>query len=193
MNSRTTVLNDHYCNHVLKDRFIKWQCHIRQIMMRDLFGKPTDGIMPELYLENGARNLGAVITIMNKLPSYSQTPEMLHIARRTHDPAQRRNQALQYFASTYYQKYSHFSDTLTSTFQGGSKVAKLILGLGSCTLIFEAYSQKFELKCAVAALDSNDPIFKATLAHNRLFNPGLPADTLVLGFTPNWNMSSAEP
>ena len=137
MTSVSALLGDSYVKHPMKDRFLKWQCHVRQMMMRDNLGKPTDAVLPEVFLEGQDNSLGSIITIMNKLPMYSETPEMLHMARKTHDPAQRRSQALQYFSATYYQKYSHFSDILTATFQGGSQGAAQILKAAQCRLVFE--------------------------------------------------------
>ena len=193
MTSVSALLGDSYVKHPMKDRFLKWQCHVRQMMMRDNLGKPTDAVLPEVFLEGQDNSLGSIITIMNKLPMYSETPEMLHMARKTHDPAQRRSQALQYFSATYYQKYSHFSDILTATFQGASQGAAQILKAAQCRLVFEAYSQKFDLLCKVEALSQSNPLYVSTLAHNRLFNPDLPGETQVLGFAPDWTQCIAEP
>ena len=116
MSSVASLLGDSYTNHPLKERFLKWQCHCRQLMMRDNMGRPDNSIMPDVLIEGSDESMGAIITILNKLPGYSETPEMLHMARKTNDPAQRRNQAIQYFSATYYQKHKQFSDILTSTF-----------------------------------------------------------------------------
>ena len=193
MTSISSILGESYVKHPMKDRFLKWQCHVRQIMMRDNLGKPTDSVMPKVFLAGQSENVGHIITIMNKLPMYSETPEMLHMARKTHDPAQRRSQALQYFSATYYQKHSHFSDILTATFQGGSQGAARIIYAGRCRLVFEAYAQKFDLLCVVEALSQSNPLYISTLAHNRLFNPDLSCETQVLGFAPDWTKCVASP
>ena len=193
MTSISSLLGDGYVKHPMKDRFLKWQCHVRQMMMRDNLGKPTDAIMPEVFLAGQSKTVGFIITIMNKLPMYSETPEMLHMARKTHDPAQRRSQALQYFSATYYQKHSYFSDILTATFKGGSQGAAQIINAGRCHLVFEAYAQKFDLLCMVKALSQDNPLYISTLAHNRLFNPDLSGETQVLGFSPDWTNCSASP
>lgn len=193
MTSISSLLGDSFVKHPVKDGFLKWQCHVRQMMMRDNLGKPTDAVMPEVFLAGQSESIGYLITIMNKLPMYSETPEMLHMARKTHDPAQRRSQALQYFSATYYQKHRHFSDILTATFQGGSQGATQIINAGQCRLVFEAYAQRFDLLCIVEALSQNNPLFISTLAHNRLFNPDLSGETQVLGFAPDWKKSSASP
>ena len=193
MTSISSFLGECYVKHPIKQRFLKWQCHVRQMMMRDNLGKPTDAIMPKVFLFGQRESMGHVITIMNKLPVYSETPEMLHMARKTHDPAQRRSQALQYFSATYYQKHSYFSDILTATFKGGSQGAAQIIKAGRCRLVFEAYAQKFDLLCMVEALSQNNPLYISTLAHNRLFNPDLSGETQVLGFAPDWTNCLASP
>ncbi len=193
MTSVSALLGNSCAKHPIKDRFLKWQCHVRQMMMRDNLGKPTDAILPEVFLDEHGESLGSIISIMNKLPMYSETPEMLHIARKTHDPAQRRSQALQYLSATYYQRHSHFSDILTATFQGVSQGATKLLEAGQCRLVFEAYAQKFDLLCTVQAFSQSNPLYVSTLAHNRLFNPDLPGETQVLGFAPDWRRCSAEP
>ncbi len=122
MSSVASLLGDSYTNHPLKERFLKWQCHCRQLMMRDNMGRPDNSIMPDVLIEGSDESMGAIITILNKLPGYSETPEMLHMARKTNDPA------------------------------------KNLLN-------------------------------QSTMAHNRLFNPDLPNETIVLGFEPDWAVS----
>ena len=34
-----------------QEKFVKFQCRARQMIMRDNFGKPDDSIMPNLYLD----------------------------------------------------------------------------------------------------------------------------------------------
>ena len=42
-------------------------------------------------------------------------------------------------------------------------------------------------------LTGKNPLWQATYWHNAPFNPSLPADTVILGFEPDWNRSSADP
>ena len=60
-------------------------------------------------------------------------------------------------------------------------------------MIFEAYSQQFDLTCKVWRLAPHNLLHKATIAHNILFNPGMPPDTEVLGFEPDWDKSTSDP
>ena len=193
MSSVASIFGQTYVNHPVKDKFIKWQCHTRQMIMRDKQGRPNAAIMPEVHLAGQDASLGALITILNKLPTYSLTPEMLQMARKTNDPAQARSQAIQFFSATYYQKFRQFSDVLTATFPPGSGGAAQLMEAQSCRLVFEAYAQRFDLECAVMPMAQQNALHQATMAHNRLFNRGLSAETIVLGFEPDWEKSTATP
>ena len=179
-------------NRDLMERFLRWQCRVRQIAMRDNDGRPDDAIMPELTLKGDAEPLGHIITLLCKWGAYSITPEMKHMVKRTNDPAQRRNKALEYFSSTHYQKFKEFSDSLTATFPPDSPGCERISNAGECTLTFEAYGQRFDLVCAVHRLEKKNPMYQATYWHNLLFNPALHPDTEILQFEPDWDRSTAE-
>ena len=177
----------------LKQAFLKWQCRVRQMAMRDHEGRPDDAIMPVVILRGESEPLGHVITVLNKLPRFSVTAELTHMARKTNDPAQVRDQAIRFFSATHYQKHREFSDVLTATFPPGSPGAARICAAGACRLLFDAFSQRFDLHCEVERLDKLAPDYLATAAHNRLFNTGLHPDTEILAFRPDWLLSSADP
>lgn len=182
-----------YSDSRLRKAFVKWQCRVRQMAMRDNMGRPDDGIMPALYLPGEDEPLGHVITLLNKAPGYSVTPELLHMYAKTNDPALRRDQALRFFSATYYQKASEFSDILTATFPPQSPGAAQIRAAGQVRLVYEAYAQTFDLTCKVWRLAPHNPLYQSTIAHNQLFNAALPPDTEILGFEPDWNQSSSDP
>ncbi|MGV6846920.1 MAG: hypothetical protein ACWA5A_00935 [Marinibacterium sp.] len=177
----------------MRQAFLKWQCHVRQIAMRENDGRPDAGMTPELFLAGASEPMGAIITLLNKAPAHSVTPEMAHMFNKTNDPAQRRDQAIRFLSATHYQKASEFSDILTATFVPGSEGARRIRDAGQVRLRFDAYAQVFDLDCRVWKLAPRNPLFQATMAHNRLFNPALPHDTVVLGFEPDWAASTSEP
>ncbi|WP_370213534.1 hypothetical protein [Roseovarius sp.] len=175
----------------LQMTFLRWQCRVRQMAMRDQEGRPDDAITPAVYLPGEDDAMGHIITLLNKSPGYSVTAELDYMAAKTNDPAQRRDQALQFLAAGYYQNAVEFSDILTATFPPGSEGAKTLHEAGHVTLVFEAFNQRFDLKCKVWRLAAHNPLHAATIAHNRLFNPALPPGTEVLGFEPDWDASSA--
>ena len=177
----------------LRDSFMRWQCRVRQIMMRDGRGRPGEAITPALTLAGAEAPMGHVITVMSKAPPFSRTPEMRHMARKTNDPALRREAALTFFSEYYYQRAAEFSDILTATFPPGSPGASRIRAAGRVTLSFAAYNQRYDLACRVWTLAGHNPLHQATYWHNLLFNPGLAADTIILGFEPDWSRSTAGP
>ena len=60
-------------------------------------------------------------------------------------------------------------------------------------LVFNAFAQMFDLHCKVWKLARHNPLYQSTMAHNKLFNPGLAPGTEVLGFEPDWSKSSSDP
>lgn len=169
--------------------FLGWQCRCRQMMMRDEGGKPTDAVMPAVTLAGDDEPLGHIITVMCKLPAFSVTPELNHMAKKTNDTAKWREEALKFFSATYYQKGHEFSDVLTSTFPPASPGAAKIRAAGHAMLTFEAYGERWDLSCRIHKLSRRNPLYPATMAHNRLFNPTISPDTEVLGFEPDWTQS----
>ena len=144
-----------------------------------------------LKLEDSKSALGSVITLIHKRPEFSVTAELIHMAKKTMDLAQRRDQAVRFLSATYYQKYTEFSDILTATFEPNSIGVKSILQSESCLLMFDAFKQRYDLNCEVRRLNENDPFYRSTIAHNSLFNPNLHPKTVVLGFEPKWRESSS--
>ena len=118
---------------------------------------------------------------------------MRHMVQSIFDPSQRRDKAIQFFSEIYYQKPRQFSDTLTAAFSPDSPVAEVICAAKACSLTFDSYGQRFDLDCTVSTLTKRNPLFQATWWHNKLFNPHLLPDTVILGFEPDWSRSSAKP
>ncbi|MEM8793439.1 MAG: hypothetical protein AAGE80_17595 [Pseudomonadota bacterium] len=177
----------------LRTAFLRWQCRVRQILMRDNHGRPDDPIMPAVTLAGETEPFGHIITVLNKAPGQDKVPEMRHMVQKTQDPLQRRESALRLFSETYFQKADTFSDILTATFPPDSPGAAKIRAAERVTLTFEAFSQRFELACRVWRLTDKNPLHGATWWHNLLFNPTLGADIVVLGFEPDWAASTASP
>lgn len=179
--------------HPMRDAFLRWQCRVRMMAMRDGMGRPDDAVTPALTLSGQAEPMGHIITVMSKLPPYSKTPEMKHMVKKTFDPAERRAKALEFFSETYYQKAKEFSDTLTAVFPKDSAGAATIRAAETVTLCFEAYAQRFDLVCKVWTLTQANALYQSTWWHNHLFNPDMSEDAVILGFEPNWDASTSEP
>ena len=189
----SNVLRLDRANEQMRDRFLGWQCRIRQISMRSHDGRPTDGMTPLVSATDEDAPVGRIVTVICRRPEHSVTMELRHLARRTHDPAERRENALKFLAERYYQSWREFSDVLTASFPPGSETAATLLEHRECRLAFEQFSQRFDVHCTVRRLSRNNPLREATFWHNLLFNPRLSADCFILGFEPNWSKSEVAP
>ena len=172
----------------LRDSFLGWQCRIRQMAVRQDDGRPMPAMVPNAFV--GDTPLGPIVTLLVKRPSFSVTPEFRHMVKSTHDPRQRREKALKYLASAYYQRFREFDDQLTALFGPANAVAETLLAARTCRLVFEQFNQGFDLTCSVRALDAHEDAFETTFWHNHLFNPNLPDGVRILGFEPDWTASS---
>lgn len=199
----------------LRSGFLGWQCRIRQLAVRQLEGRPSPGMTPEAFAVGSAgagvagsvgagenpASLGPVVMLILKQPEFSATPEFRHMVKQTHDPRQRREKALRFLASSYYQRAREFSDELTALFgpvaptgapgsapsaKSSAGVADTLLAAGECRLVFREFSQGYDLTCAVRELEKGEEGFEGAYWHNSLFNPAIPAGVRVLGFQPDW-------
>lgn len=172
--------------------FLKWQCRVRQIAVREHAGRPDESISPTAELPCGSARFQSIVTVICRKPEFSKAPELMHIAKRTNDPAQRLAEALKFLAAEHYQQPSNFSDTLVASFSPRSTAAAWMAEAGSCTLEFRAYAQRYRFSCAIRQLEVGDPIREEAWWHNLMFNRGLRPDAVMLGFDPDWHGSIAE-
>ena len=177
----------------LRDRFVGWQCRVRADAMRRQDGQPTPGMRPGVLASGGALLAPAVTTLLARREADSFAPEFRHLARRTHDPRDRREAALTLLAERYYRHARDFSGQLTATFAAGSPLAADLVRAGRCVLAFAQDGQRYDLPCQVAQLPPGDPQREETWWHNALFNPQLPPDIAVLAFAPRWLEATADP
>ncbi len=193
-----TVVRLEAAQAALRDHFLGWQCRLRQMAVRQAGGRPTSGMRPEVRLAAGAEPLGAITTLIVRREPRETTAQFRHMVRKTQDPAERYDAALETLAAAYYQRPQEFSDELTALFGpppgvGPPGLADRLLAAGHCVLDFEQYSQRYRLPCAARNLGQDEPAFQATYWHNALFNPALPGGLRVLGFQPDWARAVAEP
>ncbi len=188
-----TVVHLEPAQAVLRDHFLGWQCRLRQMAVRQAGGRPTSGMRPEVRLAAGAEPLGAITILIVRREPREATAQFRHMVRKTQDPAERHEAALETLAAAYYQRPQEFSDELTALFGPAPGLADQLLAAGRCVLDFEQYSQRYRLPCAARNLAEDEPAFQATYWHNALFNPALPGGLRVLGFQPDWARAEAEP
>ena len=174
----------------LREEFLKWQCRLRQIIVRENDGKPDRSVMPVVHSETGIWEPFQVITVLCRNLQHSVTPEMHHMVKSTNDPFQVRDKAIKFFSERYYQQFDRFSDTITATFEENSDRYGDLMQSKTCVLRFEAFNKRYTLSCKVEEFTVSDYFWQATYWHNLLFNPNLSPAIKVLGFTPDWERSS---
>ncbi|MDZ4734842.1 MAG: hypothetical protein SGJ07_00700 [Rhodospirillaceae bacterium] len=177
----------------LRDEFVTWQCKLRQMAVREDAGRPSLGMRPTVDTPEGHRLSDGIIMLIHHADPYESTMLFRHQAKRTNDPVERYNKAVEILAASHFQHPAEFTDRMTALFGPQSAIADRLLSHGRCILGFEQFTQWFRLDCKVLALDETDPLYLATYWHNSLFNPNLPADIRILSFEPDWRHSTGHP
>jgi hypothetical protein len=176
----------------LRDEFLGWQCRIRQIAVREMGGRPTGGMRPRVIAATGEDISPGIVVLLNRAEPADTTKLFRYQVLKTQDPAERYDKAIELLASAYFQHPADFSDVMTALFGPGSPVAARLHAEANCVLGFAQFGQKYDVPCAVAALEEADAGYQATYWHNRLFNDAIPAGISVLSFTPDWTRASAQ-
>jgi len=177
--------------HALRREFMGWQCRSRQIAMRRHSGRPDSAAMPYVVFRSPGVTGSRIVTVLCRDELHSQTAELRHMCRRTHDPAERRVSAVEFMSAGYYQRPMHFSDTLVASFASGSALLESLMNEGRCRLEFRHPAVSYHLECRVRSLVEGEHLHTASWYHNFLFNPELPPDICFAGFEPVWQDSSA--
>lgn len=176
-----------------RDHFLGWQCRIRQIAVREDGGRPSSGMRPRVLTVTG-RELSPALTVLivPKEPEES-TAFFRFQVQKSRDVRDVYERGLAYLQSEYFQQPKDFSDRLTAVLPPRSETAAAMLAEKASVLEFSQFRQFYRLSCAVFELAVGDPVRDATLWHNRLFNPALPDDMMVLSFRPDWSAAEARP
>jgi len=172
--------------HSLREDFLAWQCRIRQIAMREDGGRPSPGMRPRVLRASGEEMARALtILILPKKPAES-TSFFRFQAMRTQDPRDVYQRGLAYLQADYFHRPHNFSDCMTAVVERGLPLGATLLAEKRCVLEFDQFSQVFRIPCTVRRLGARDEARTASLWHNRVFNPSLPDDSVVLEFKPDW-------
>ncbi len=141
----------------LRDRFLGWQCRLRQLAMRRGDGRPSPGVRPQVLREDG-RALALAITILihHREPAPA-TDAFRHIVRRTNDPKERYWAALKLLSAAHFQRPMAFSDVMTALFAATSPLVAGLSETGRCVLGFAEHRQSYRLPCAVALIGPEAP------------------------------------
>ena len=177
----------------IREHFLGWQCRIRQIAMRQDGGRPSPGMRPRVTTTVG-RELSSAMTVLivPKEPEES-TAFFRFQVQKSSDPRETYERGLAHLQAEYFQQPKTFGDRLTAAVPTDSVAGAAMLAEKTCVLEFNQFRQFYRLTCAVSELATGDPARDATLWHNRLFNPALPDDTIILSFRPDWSTAEARP
>jgi hypothetical protein len=176
----------------LRDDFLAWQCRIRQFAMRQDGGRPSPGMRPRVLDASGRELAGALTVLIIPRDPAESTDFFRFQVLKTADPRDLYERALSYLQADYFQQPGEFGDVLTAALPANSDLAARLIKDGTCVLAFDQFSQRYRLPCAAFEAEAGEAIREATLWHNRLFNPVLPDDVLVLGFRPNWQSAKTD-
>ncbi len=165
-------------------RFLSWQCRLRKLSMRELGGRPTEGMSAGVYSVNGGDEQSRMNFLIMRRDLETRTPELRHIVRKTPDSSQWLKNGLRLLAERHYHEEDQFVDDLTALFGLESSLGYALVKAGQCRLKFAEKSVEYEFDFDVISLDPDDPLFQATYWHNHLFNPALPGKVWVLRFSP---------
>ncbi len=182
-----------YSNTRFRAHFLGWQCRLRQHCMRHAGGRPSDGMRPRISSPTGDLIAASVTTIMVPAQTHEHLAFFRFQVQRTNDPRQRYDKGLEYLQCTYYQLPDEFCDELVAVFPPGSAVAKRIQAEPEVLLEFDHARQSYKMLATTRKLPVSEPARELTLWHNRLFNPDLPAASIVLGLQPQWASAQAHP
>jgi hypothetical protein len=177
----------------IQKHFLGWQCRIRQYAMRNDEGRPTAGMQPGVFLEDGKEVVSAVTLLL--VPDLLQDSilQFRFMALKTQDPQERYKKAVQLLSASFYQNVENFSGLMTGVFSRSSETVNRLKKNQRCVLEFDFQQQKFRVPVGIKVLLKKNPKYEFTYWHNFLFNPHLSPDVTVLGFEPDWSNSSADP
>jgi hypothetical protein len=171
--------------------FVGWQCRIRQLAARQEGGRPSSGMRPRVLNRNEEELSAGIVTLIVESEPAHSTQLFRYQYLRTHDPVERYDNMLEILQGSYFQDPARFADLITALFGAESRLATQLLGEAHCVLDFEQYTQGYRIPCAIARLAESSPFHQATLWHNRMFNPRLPASVQILSFRPDWSHAAA--
>ena len=180
-------------NETLRERFIGWQLRIRQIAMREHGGRPLSAMRPRVSTPRGEVMMAAMTVLMVPQEPYEETAFLRFQVMKTNEPQKAYESAMKYLQAEYFSSETAFSDRLTALFPPGSPTAAALVETKQVLLDFAQWSQAWRLPCRVKLLKEGDEAREHTLWHNRVFNPAIGNDAVVLAFTPDWKSAQTDP
>jgi hypothetical protein len=176
----------------LCERFLAWQCRIRQIAMRADGGRPSPGMRPRVLAPSGEEIAPALTVLVIPRDAAESAAFFRFQVQKSGDPRDVYEHGLAYLSADYFQEPARFDDRLAAVFPEASTVSARLAAAGAAVLEFDQWRQRFRLPCRVT-LEGEGAFREAALWHNRIFNPMLPDSVRVLAFEPDWPAATADP
>ncbi len=180
-------------NDRLRLAFFGWQCRIRQIAARDYDGQPMPAMQPRVSTRKGQIVLPAMAILLVPEEPEPSTAFFRFQVQKNNEVQKAREAGTKYMAGDFYQQPELFAGEMTAVFGVASQVAATLLKAKVVVLDFEQYSQSYRMFCRVRKLAAKAEARESSLWQTRLFNPNVPNDAEVLGFTPEWKSAVAVP
>lgn len=171
----------------LQEQFLGWQCRIRQYAVRKGDGCPSQGMRP--ILSAAEQNLGAMNIQLVKLDCKESTAEFKFMAKKTHDPVDRREGIIKILAERYFQIPAEFSTEMIAIYPLNSELAEQLVSLRRCSLLFQQANQKYRIECNIRSISAQENQYQNAYWQNYLLNHKMPGVVNVLGFKPLWEES----
>lgn len=186
-------MGKHALGTTTRDGFLRWQCRLRRIAMREHGGRPSKGMRPRLLHRSGREIAPALTVVLLPKALEESTAFFRFQVLKTQDPREAYERGLTYLQADYFQEPETFSDRMVAILPAGSQIAAALVSHGACVLQFEEAGQSYDIPAAVSELLPGEAAREAAIWHNLLFNPALPDALHVLLFQPDWASATATP
>ena len=114
--------NQKYERLPIQNHFIGWQCRVRQYAMRNGEGRPTSGMRPDVFLEDGEEVSSAFTLLLVPAQPQESIQQFRFMALKTQDPQERYKKAIELLSSSFYQNVENFSGLMTGLFSMNSEI-----------------------------------------------------------------------
>ena len=185
----------------LRDEFIAWQCRLRRHAMRELGGRPSEGMRPAALDSGGLPISDGITVLLARNDPLSVARNLEFQFKRTQDPLDRYEKAVTAFSADFYQHPDRFSGVMSGLFNEQSPTLRKLLespgqllspAPARCVLLFNERSRSYRVPCDIERLAPDAALYRSTYWHNALFNPDLPPDIAIVAFVPDWLHASRQ-
>lgn len=148
---------------------------------------------PRVSTRKGETILPAMVILLVPDDPAPSTAFFRFQVQKTNEAQKARESGTKYLAADFYQLPELFAEEMTAVFGAASPTAAALVKARDVVLDFEQFSQRYRMFCRVRRLPARSLARQSSLWQTRLFNPNVPNDAEVLGFTPEWKSAVADP